>query len=66
MASSSDLWEIFENYYFDTEFELKDGVQFTDFVTSWTNQVGYPVISVTDENSRNQFRITQVKLTMVY
>lgn len=66
VASSSDLWAVFENYYFDTGFELQEGVQFTDFVTSWTDQVGFPVINVIYENSRSQFKITQVKPTLIF
>lgn len=66
VASSFDLWAVFENYYFDTGFQLQEGVEFTDFVTSWTDQVGFPLINVIYENSRSRFKITQVKLTMIF
>lgn len=50
-ASPSDLWAVFENYYFDNGFKLQEHVSFTDFALTWTDQSGYPVVNVVRNNS---------------
>lgn len=59
MVKPEHLWAVFENYYFETKFKLRDGVSFTHFALSWTDQSGYPVINVIRD--LNTFKITQVK-----
>jgi len=61
-VTPSNLWAVYENYYFETQYKLADDVQFTDFIQSWTDQSGYPVINVT----RNQktYTITQVNIRL--
>lgn len=58
-VSPSQLWAEFENYYFDTGFRFQEDVSFTNFIVSWTDQSGYPVINVSKKNS--MFTITQVR-----
>lgn len=58
IVSPDMLWSSYENYYFDNKFKLKDNVSFTNFVLTWTDQSGYPIVNVTKNN--NVYTITQV------
>jgi len=61
-ASADDLWAVFENYYFDNGYQLIAGpteVPFTDFVRSFMDQPGYPVVHVT--KTPREFRVSQVR-----
>lgn len=56
-VTPSNLWAVFENYYFETGYKLSDNVPFTNFIQSWTDQSGYPVINVT--RNQNTYIISQ-------
>ncbi|VVC40906.1 Hypothetical protein CINCED_3A003082 [Cinara cedri] len=61
-TSPSILWSVFENFYFDIKFQLQEDVSFTDFVHTWTDQSGYPVINVTWKNS--MYTVTQQRFSV--
>uniref|UniRef100_A0A2S2PB91 glutamyl aminopeptidase n=2 Tax=Schizaphis graminum TaxID=13262 RepID=A0A2S2PB91_SCHGA len=55
-VTPSNLWAVYENYYFDIGFKLSENVPFTNFIESWTNQPGYPVVNVI--RNQNTYTIT--------
>jgi len=57
-ATPEELWTAFENALYDAEFDLGDNVTVTEFMRSWTEQAGYPLVEVVKEN--DTFVITQV------
>jgi len=61
-VTPSNLWAVYENYYFDIEYKLSDNVPFTNFIQSWTDQSGYPVVNVT--RNQNTYIITQVNIRL--
>ncbi|VVC40910.1 Hypothetical protein CINCED_3A002040 [Cinara cedri] len=56
-ATPEDLWTAFENVLFEEEFELGDNITVTEFMESWTEQSGYPLVRVKREN--DTFVVTQ-------
>ncbi|XP_050432825.1 uncharacterized protein LOC126840878 [Adelges cooleyi] len=54
-ATPKDLWNAFSEVLSDNDIDL--GVDFYGFATSWTEQSGYPLISV--EKSENTFVVSQ-------
>lgn len=61
-VTPSNLWAVYENYYFETEYTFSENVQFTNFIQSWTDQSGYPVVNVT--RNQNMYIITQVNIRL--
>ncbi|XP_060860635.1 glutamyl aminopeptidase-like [Metopolophium dirhodum] len=61
-VTPSNLWAVYENYYFEIEYSLSENVQFTNFIQSWTDQSGYPVVNVT--RNQNTYIITQKKFSV--
>jgi len=61
-VTPSNLWAVYENYYFEIEYTLSENVQFTNFIQSWTDQSGYPVVNVT--RNQNTYLITQVNFKL--
>lgn len=57
-ATPEELWTAFENVLYDAEFDLGENVTITEFMRSWTEQAGYPLVEVAKEN--DTFIITQV------
>lgn len=57
-ATPEQLWIALENVLYDNEFDLGDNLTVTQFMRSWTEQTGYPLVTITKEN--NTFEITQV------
>lgn len=57
-ATPEELWTAFENTLYDAEFDLGENVTVTEFMRSWTEQAGYPLVEVVKEN--DTFVITQV------
>lgn len=60
MATPEDLWTAFENVLFEAEYELGSNLTVTEFMESWTEQSGYPLIQVKREN--DMFVVTQVTI----
>lgn len=61
-VTPSNLWAVYENYYFEIDYQLSENVPFTNFIQSWTDQSGYPVVNVT--KNQNTFIITQVNIRL--
>lgn len=61
-VTPSNLWAVYENYYFEINYKLSENVPFTNFIQSWTDQSGYPVVNVT--KNQNTFIITQVNIKL--
>lgn len=57
-ATPEKLWIAFENVLYDKEFDLGDNFTITQFMRTWTEQSGYPLVKIVKEN--NAFIITQV------
>lgn len=57
-ATPEDLWAALENVLYDAEFELDDSLTITEFMKSWTEQAGYPLVYIVKVN--NTFYISQV------
>lgn len=57
-ATPEELWNAFENVLYDADFELDENVSVTEFMKSWTEQTGYPLINVMKVN--DTFVISQV------
>lgn len=57
VATPNELWIAFENILIDNNFELED-ISVTEYMKSWTEQPGYPLVTVVRMN--NTFVITQV------
>jgi len=62
-VTSNDLWAVYENYYFEVDYALKENVPFTNFIESWTNQAGYPVVTVT--KNQNTYTLTYVSIRSI-
>lgn len=57
------LWDAFDNVLFEKEYKsgiLGDKITVGEFMRSWTDQAGYPVIHVETNNSDNSLIVTQV------
>lgn len=57
-ATPEELWDAIENVLYDAEYDLGGNVTVTEFMRSWTEQAGYPLVEVVKEN--DAFVITQV------
>lgn len=57
-ATPEDLWMAFETVLYDEEFDLDDSITITQFMKSWTEQAGYPLVYIMKEN--NSLVISQV------
>ncbi|XP_050443426.1 aminopeptidase N-like [Adelges cooleyi] len=57
-AEPNNLWDAIDSVLFDTEYKLADNVQVRDFMRSWTENPGYPVLSVTAK-TKNTLSVTQ-------
>lgn len=58
-----DLWNSFDNVLFEKEYQLGilgNTITVEEFMSSWTNQAGYPVIHVDTNTHKNSMIITQV------
>uniref|UniRef100_A0A2H8TGD8 Aminopeptidase N n=1 Tax=Melanaphis sacchari TaxID=742174 RepID=A0A2H8TGD8_9HEMI len=62
-ATPENLWDAFENVLFDVQFDLGESVTVTEFMRSWTEQPGYPLVEIVRNN--DTFVITQ-KRFLVY
>lgn len=57
------LWNAFDNVLFEEEYKsgiLGDKITVEEFMRSWTDQAGYPVIHVETNNSDGRLVVTQV------
>lgn len=54
------LYESFDNVLMDNDYVFGNGLTVNQFMMNWTLQSGYPVISVTKNETSNTFSITQV------
>lgn len=52
------LWTEFENVLYETNFELDKSINVTQYMKSWTEQAGYPLVNIVKYN--NTFIVTQV------
>lgn len=57
-TTPEELWIAFENVLYDKEFDIGDNFTVTQFMRTWTEQAGYPLVKIVKEN--NAFIITQV------
>ncbi|XP_050519995.1 uncharacterized protein LOC126893642 [Daktulosphaira vitifoliae] len=62
-ATSNHLWAVFENYYFEKDYEVNGDMSFSFFMMSWTDQPGYPVINIKKHN--DSFIITQETFSII-
>lgn len=62
-ATPKQLWEAFEDVLYDNEFYLGDDLTITQFMKSWTEQPGYPLVKIVKEN--NTFVISQVGYDLI-
>ncbi|XP_022172013.1 aminopeptidase N-like [Myzus persicae] len=56
-ATPDDLWNAFENALYDVGFDLGEKLTVTEFMRSWTEQAGYPLVEIVKKN--DTFVITQ-------
>jgi len=63
-VTPEQLWIALENVLYDNEFDLGDNLTITQYMKSWTEQAGYPLVTIVKEN--NTFIITQVNTTFVF
>lgn len=61
-ATPEQLWIALENVLYDNEFDLGDNLTITQYMKSWTEQAGYPLVTIVKEN--NTFIITQVNIIL--
>lgn len=59
-ATPDDLWNAFENALYDVGFDLGEKLTVTEFMRSWTEQAGYPLVEIVKKN--DTFVITQVDI----
>lgn len=57
-ATPEDLWNAFESVLYEARFDLAENVSVTQFMRSWTEQAGYPLVEIAKDN--DTFVITQV------
>jgi len=57
-ATPENLWNAFENVLYEEEFDLGTDVTVTEYMRSWTEQPGYPLVEIARDN--DTFVITQV------
>lgn len=57
-ATPKQLWTAFESVLSANGFDLGANVTVTEFMKSWTEQAGYPLLTVTREN--NSLVVVQV------
>lgn len=60
MVDPNMLYESFDNVLMDNDYVFGNGLTVNQFMMNWTLQSGYPVISVTKNETSNTFSITQV------
>jgi len=59
IAGPKDLWETFDYVLYDADYNIDDDVTIYKYMDSWTNQPGYPLITVTS-TSDGFFKASQV------
>lgn len=57
-ATPEELWIAFENVLYDREFELGENITVTQYMRTWTEQAGYPLVKIVKKN--DSFVVTQV------
>lgn len=57
-ATPEKLWNAFENVLYDAQFDFGGNVTVTEFMRSWTEQPGYPLVEIVRDNVT--FVVTQV------
>lgn len=57
-VTPEELWIAFESTLIDNNYELDNNISVTQYMRSWTEQAGYPLVNIIREN--NTFVITQV------
>lgn len=45
-AGPIELWEIFDYVLYDADYVLEDGITVNKYMKLWTEQPGYPLITV--------------------
>lgn len=63
-VTPEQLWIAFENVLYNADFELDENVSVTEFMKSWTEQAGYPLVTVIKVN--DTFIISQVVVVFIY
>lgn len=63
-STPNDLCAAFETVIYEENFDFNDKFIVTEFMNSWTEQAGYPLVNVTRANST--FIVTQVILATIY
>jgi len=63
VAGPEDLWETFDYVLYDADYNIDDDVTVYKYMDSWTNQPGYPLITVTPTND-GFFKASQVMKTI--
>jgi len=59
-AEPTNLYTSFDNVLADHEYEIGNGLSVDEFMSNWTLQSGYPVLSITRNATANTFLATQV------
>lgn len=59
-VTPNELWIAFENVLIDNDFKLDEDISVTQYMKSWTEQAGYPLVTIARVN--NTFIITQVNI----
>ncbi|XP_025405726.1 aminopeptidase N-like isoform X2 [Sipha flava] len=62
-ATPEKLWNAFENVLYEADYELGENVNVTLFMNSWTEQVGYPLVTISKVN--DSLSITQERFSVV-
>jgi len=62
-VTPNELWNELENVLYENNFDLGDNFTVTQFMKSWTEQAGYPLIKISKEN--DTFVITQVIIDLI-
>lgn len=58
-----NLWDSFDNVVYDNEYKLGllgNKITVGEFMTSWTDQIGYPVIYIDTSSGNGNLIISQV------
>ncbi|XP_050546402.1 aminopeptidase N-like [Daktulosphaira vitifoliae] len=53
-----DMWDSIDSVLYEADYKLTDNIQIRDFMRSWTENEGYPIINVAYQNKKS-YSVTQ-------
>lgn len=64
-AEPIDLWQAFDYMLYDANYVIEDGVTIVNYMNSWTEQPGYPVITVSSTSNGSVVASQVMKITKI-